>query len=99
VRLAITGVGGPYRGPVFMDSDIYKTLEAVSLAARPGPALAEFTAETTALPVGVFVMRNTFLQVPANWSTPPGSTARPLTYHHFRSPERPIYTVLCVTKR
>ncbi len=30
VRLAISGVGGPYRGPVFMDSDIYKTLEAVS---------------------------------------------------------------------
>ncbi len=51
LRLAITGVGGPYRGPVFMDSDIYKTLEAVSweLGREPGPALAEFAAETTAL--------------------------------------------------
>ncbi|HET9898822.1 MAG TPA: hypothetical protein VFQ44_28195 [Streptosporangiaceae bacterium] len=34
VRLAIAGVGGVYRGPVFMDSDIYKTLEAI-----PGLAL------------------------------------------------------------
>jgi DUF1680 family protein len=51
VRLAITGVGGPYRGPVFMDSDIYKTLEAVSweLGREPEPALAEFAGETTAL--------------------------------------------------
>jgi len=51
VRLAISGVGGPYRGPVFMDSDIYKTLEAVSweLARASAASLTEFAAETTAL--------------------------------------------------
>jgi uncharacterized protein len=51
LRLAITGVGGPYRGPVFMDSDIYKTLEAISweLGREPEPGLADFAAETTAL--------------------------------------------------
>ena len=51
LRLASTGVGGPYRGPVFMDSDIYKTLEAVSweMGREPLAGLAEFAAETTAL--------------------------------------------------
>lgn len=51
LRLASTGVGGPYRGPVFMDSDIYKTLEAVSweMGREPAAALAEFAAETTTL--------------------------------------------------
>jgi len=51
VRLAVTGTGGPYRGPVFMDSDIYKTLEAVSweLGRASATSLAEFAAETTAL--------------------------------------------------
>jgi uncharacterized protein len=39
LELAITGAGGPYRGPVFMDSDIYKTLEAISweLGREPDP--------------------------------------------------------------
>ncbi|HET7013527.1 MAG TPA: beta-L-arabinofuranosidase domain-containing protein [Streptosporangiaceae bacterium] len=51
VRLAIAGVGGSYRGPVFMDSDIYKTLEAISWeqGREPSAELAEFVAETTAL--------------------------------------------------
>jgi uncharacterized protein len=29
LRLAIAGAGGEYRGPEFMDSDLYKTLEAI----------------------------------------------------------------------
>jgi uncharacterized protein len=51
VRLAVSGVGGSYRGPVFMDSDIYKTLEAISWeqGREPSAELAEFAAETTAL--------------------------------------------------
>jgi DUF1680 family protein len=51
LRLAIAGVGGRYRGPVFMDSDIYKTLEAISWeqGREPSTELAEFAAETTAL--------------------------------------------------
>lgn len=51
LRLAIAGVGGTYRGPVFMDSDIYKTLEAVSWESgrEPAAALADFAAETTGL--------------------------------------------------
>ncbi len=51
VRLAIAGVGGTYRGPVFMDSDIYKTLEAISWESgrELASGLAEFAAETTAL--------------------------------------------------
>ena len=56
LRLAISG-GDPaaYRGPAFMDSDIYKTLEAVSweLSRDAGtasdPALAAFAAEATDL--------------------------------------------------
>src|SRR5215470_11233760 len=45
----IPGLG--YRGPVFMDSDIYKTLEAIGweLANGPRPELASFAAEATAL--------------------------------------------------
>ncbi len=51
LRLAIAGVGGHYRGPVFMDSDIYKTLEAISWeqGREPSAELAEFAAETTGL--------------------------------------------------
>ncbi len=51
LRLAIAGTGGSYRGPVFMDSDIYKTLEAVSWeqGREPSSELADFAAETTAL--------------------------------------------------
>ncbi len=43
--------GTGYRGPVFMDSDIYKTLEAIGweLAHGRGPELASFAAEVTAL--------------------------------------------------
>jgi uncharacterized protein len=56
LRLAISG-GDParYRGPAFMDSDIYKTLEAVSWELGRGgdspadPALAAFAAEATSL--------------------------------------------------
>jgi len=41
IRLAARGATNGYRGPVFMDSDLYKALEAVaySLATRPDPAL------------------------------------------------------------
>ncbi len=51
LRLAGTGVNSGYRGPAFMDSDVYKTLEAVSwqLGRADDPALAEFAADTTAL--------------------------------------------------
>ncbi|HEY3907408.1 MAG TPA: beta-L-arabinofuranosidase domain-containing protein [Streptosporangiaceae bacterium] len=51
LRLAIAGVGGHYRGPVFMDSDIYKTLEAISWeqSREPSAELTEFAAETTGL--------------------------------------------------
>ena len=51
LRLAIAGTGGDYRGPVFMDSDLYKSLEAVSweMGNEPSPALAKFAAEATAL--------------------------------------------------
>jgi DUF1680 family protein len=43
--------GTGYRGPVFMDSDIYKTLEAVGweLAHGPRPELSSFAAQVTAL--------------------------------------------------
>jgi DUF1680 family protein len=45
----LPGLG--YRGPVFMDSDIYKTLEAIGweLAHNAQPDLAEFAATTTEL--------------------------------------------------
>jgi DUF1680 family protein len=51
LRLTVAGTGGDYRGPVFMDSDLYKSLEAVSweMGSEPSPALAEFAAEATAL--------------------------------------------------
>ena len=40
IRLAARGATNGYRGPVFMDSDLYKALEAVaySLATHPDPA-------------------------------------------------------------
>jgi hypothetical protein len=43
--------GTGYRGPVFMDSDVYKTLEAIGweLAHGRRPELASFAAEVTAL--------------------------------------------------
>ena len=59
LRLAIAAsdgaADGTYRGPAFMDSDVYKTLEAIAWElARPGTphtadAVAAFTAEATAL--------------------------------------------------
>jgi len=54
VRLAVQGSPSPtlsYRGPVFMDSDIYKTLEAIGwqLALGDHNGLADFAAEVTAL--------------------------------------------------
>jgi DUF1680 family protein len=51
VRLASSGGSSGYRGPVFMDSDIYKTLEAISweLGREADSALADFAVETTAL--------------------------------------------------
>jgi uncharacterized protein len=43
--------GTGYRGPVFMDSDVYKTLEAIGWALAHGarPELGSFTAQVTAL--------------------------------------------------
>jgi uncharacterized protein len=51
LRLAIAGASEGYRGPVFMDSDLYKTLEAVGweLGRSPSQALASFAADATAL--------------------------------------------------
>jgi uncharacterized protein len=51
LRLAVAGATDGYRGPVFMDSDLYKTLEAIGweLAHDPSPELAEFAAEAVAL--------------------------------------------------
>ena len=51
LRLAIAGAHGGYRGPVFMDSDLYKTLEAIGweLARGHDDTLAGFLAEATAL--------------------------------------------------
>ncbi len=51
LRLAVVGASDGYRGPVFMDSDLYKTLEAIGweLAHDLSPALAEFAADATAL--------------------------------------------------
>jgi uncharacterized protein len=51
LRLAITGAREGYRGPVFMDSDVYKTLEAIGweLGRARDQELAAFTEETTAL--------------------------------------------------
>ena len=51
LRLVIDGAGEGYQGPVFMDSDIYKTLEAISweLSRNPSAELAEFARGATAL--------------------------------------------------
>ncbi len=51
IRLAISGAREGYRGPVFMDSDIYKVLEAIGweLGRSPDEGLASFLGETTAL--------------------------------------------------
>src|SRR5216683_878926 len=51
IRLAVSGAREGYRGPVFMDSDIYKVLEAIGweLGRSPDEGLASFLAETTAL--------------------------------------------------
>jgi len=51
IRLAVSGAREGYRGPVFMDSDIYKVLEAIGweLGRSPDEGLASFLAETTTL--------------------------------------------------
>lgn len=51
LRLASSGATSGYRGPVFMDSDVYKTLEAISweLGRAADAGLADFAAESTAL--------------------------------------------------
>jgi DUF1680 family protein len=59
LRLAVAGEDGGYRGPAFMDSDVYKTLEAIAWelararecdsASSSDPGLAAFAAETAAL--------------------------------------------------
>jgi hypothetical protein len=56
IRVAADGAGAAgaavrYRGPVFMDTDIYKTLEAIGweLAHGERPELAAFAARTTGL--------------------------------------------------
>ena len=51
LRLAISGARDGYRGPVFMDSDLYKTLEAIGweLGHTAAPALSEFAEEASAL--------------------------------------------------
>src|ERR1017187_857119 len=51
LRLAISGTTEGYRGPQFMDSDLYKTLEAIGwqLARTAAPDLADSAGEATAL--------------------------------------------------
>ncbi len=51
LRLAVAGGDEGYRGPVFMDSDVYKTLEAIGweLGRADGPELADFAHEAIAL--------------------------------------------------
>jgi DUF1680 family protein len=51
LRLAIAGASEGYRGPVFMDSDLYKTLEAIGWESGhdASPALAGFAADAAAL--------------------------------------------------
>jgi uncharacterized protein len=51
LRLAISGAAEGYRGPQFMDSDLYKALEAIGwqLAHVATPSFTEFLAEATAL--------------------------------------------------
>ena len=51
LRLVIDGAHEGYQGPLFMDSDIYKTLEAISweLSRSPSAELAEFARGAIAL--------------------------------------------------
>src|SRR6516225_1147195 len=51
LRLAAAGGGGTYRGPAFMDSDLYKTLEAIGWEQGRATAmnLADFADDTTSL--------------------------------------------------
>jgi DUF1680 family protein len=51
LRLAINRGGGEYRGPQFMDSDLYKTLEAIAweVSRSPSEPLASFAAQATEL--------------------------------------------------
>jgi uncharacterized protein len=51
LRLAIAGADEGYRGPVFMDSDVYKTLEAIGweLGRGADPELESFAAEVIEL--------------------------------------------------
>jgi uncharacterized protein len=51
LRLAIVGAGGEYRGPEFMDSDLYKTLEAIGWekAVTGDGTIKEFSDEVIAL--------------------------------------------------
>jgi DUF1680 family protein len=51
LRLAIGTGSGSYRGPQFMDSDLYKTLEAIAweVARVPSEPLARFAAQATEL--------------------------------------------------
>ena len=51
LRLAISHGQGEYRGPQFMDSDLYKTLEAIAweVSRAPSEPLVSFAAQATAL--------------------------------------------------
>ena len=46
LRLAIVGKREGYRGPVFMDSDIYKTLEAVGWESSAGAVIRNWPPST-----------------------------------------------------
>jgi DUF1680 family protein len=51
LRLAIGTASGDYKGPLFMDSDLYKTLEAIAweVARVPSQPLTSFAAQATEL--------------------------------------------------
>ena len=51
LRMAINRGGGEYRGPQFMDTDLYKTLEAIAweVSRSPSEPLASFAAQATEL--------------------------------------------------
>jgi DUF1680 family protein len=51
LRLASNRGGGEYRGPQFMDTDLYKTLEAIAweVSRSPSEPLASFAAQATEL--------------------------------------------------